>query len=556
MSKKTVTLKKTAAALLGASLMLPGVSAAGSAGSASPAAAPAAASGLTAGLVPVREAAAKLGLTVDYRAKEQSVVLTKGNLAVELLPASAKAIINGKAVDYSATGPAVFRQGKTLVSEAWLKQVFSSAEVIKVDESTPAGHFLNLLVNGSGKEAYSLLSSNFQEAITSEQLGMLWGNYEGLYGKAESITLKTDTTNNVHREVVYSVKTAAVPLSVSVRFNPAGEVDDLYLTAETPDVYQKPAYDQPSLYTEQEVTIGSGEFALPGTLTKPAGKGPFPVVVLVHGSGPQDRDSSLYGAKPFRDIAVGLAAKGIATLRYEKVTYEHTFKVAADPKFTLKQETVDDALRAVQLLSSIPDIDAGKIVVAGHSQGGFAMPLITAADHNKQIDGTILLSAPSSSFTDVAVLQQEELVNRIKQLGGDTAPYEQQAAVWKQIAAMVNDPMYSADKLPQNFPVSPAYWWYEQRNYVPVELAKQQQGPLLILQGENDWQVPLSQFEGWKKGLTARTDVEYHSYPGVNHLLAKVDTLSTGEDYAAPSNVSETIINDMASWVLQLKSGK
>ncbi|GJM82169.1 hypothetical protein HMSSN139_46650 [Paenibacillus sp. HMSSN-139] len=85
------------------------------------------------------------------------------------------------------------------------------------------------------------------------------------------------------------------------------------------------------------MTVGEGAMALPGTLTMPTGDGPFPAIVLVHGSGTNDRDEAIGSAKPFRDLAVGLAAQGIAVLRYDKVSYEHTFKVAADPKFTLKK---------------------------------------------------------------------------------------------------------------------------------------------------------------------------------------------------------------------------
>src|SRR6185369_4322477 len=91
-----------------------------------------------------------------------------------------------------------------------------------------------------------------------------------------------------------------------------------------PAAYQPPAYVVPSMFREQELTVGAGtEWALPATLTLPTGTGPFPAVVLVHGSGPNDRDETIGPNKPFQDLAQGLASQGIAVLRYEKRTKQH-----------------------------------------------------------------------------------------------------------------------------------------------------------------------------------------------------------------------------------------
>ncbi|MDU5948167.1 MAG: prolyl oligopeptidase family serine peptidase, partial [Paenibacillus macerans] len=185
--------------------------------------------------------------------------------------------------------------------------------------------------------------------------------------------------------------------------------------------------------------------------------------------------------------------------------------------------------------------------------GGYAMPLISAAAPDGGIAGTILLSAPSGKFANVLAEQQAELVRRVKQLGLDSTLYEQQAAMYTSIADMVNDPEYTVDHMPEQFPLQPAYWWFEQKNYVPAELAKTQTGPMLVLQGENDWQVTMKQFEGWETALKNRGDVEFKSYPKVNHLLAEYDGLSTGTEYGKPSNVSKAIIDDIANWIHSVK---
>lgn len=536
MTQRSPWFKNAAAATLALSLALPSASVLAAKQSAT-------------ALVPLRETAESFGAQVHWESSSATILVTKDGHKLVLTLGSAEALLDGKHV--ALEEPVRIAEGRALVDAEFLAEAFKVKDSAQTETAEARDHadlFLKALLAGNGAEAAKYVSASSAYALPAAMLDTLWANYEAVFGKAAGAPSKSETVNQVHRNVTYTFQTSAVPVNLTLRLNAAGEIDDMYIAAQANSAYQKPAYEDAAAYTEREVTI-EGAMALPGTLTLPAGDGPFPAIVLVHGSGTNDRDEAIGSAKPFRDLAVGLAAQGIAVLRYDKVTYEHTFKVAADSKFTLKKETVDDALKAVQLLKRTPEVDASRIFVAGHSQGGYAMPLITAGDANGDIAGTILLSGPSGKFADVLTEQQAELVSRVKQLGLDPAPYEQQAAVYTSIAAMVNDPQYTVDHMPEQFPAQPAYWWFEQKNYVPAELAKQQSGPMLILQGENDWQVTMKQFESWKAALQNRNDVTFKSYPQVNHLLAKVNSLSTGAEYAQPSNVSKEIIDDIAAWV-------
>ena len=103
-------------------------------------------------------------------------------------------------------------------------------------------------------------------------------------------------------------------------------------------VYQEPDTEERKEYTEKEISISIGEGKeLPGTLILPDGEGPFPVVVFVHGSGPSDRDETINGNKPFKDLAEGLAEKGIASYRYDKRTYVYQKEAAMDIGLTVKR---------------------------------------------------------------------------------------------------------------------------------------------------------------------------------------------------------------------------
>ena len=103
-------------------------------------------------------------------------------------------------------------------------------------------------------------------------------------------------------------------------------------------------------------------------------KGPFPAVILVHASGAADQDETAYALKPFRDLAEGLASKGIAVLRYNKRTYEHGLKTELSPFYIVDKETTDDALLVTQFLQNEPMIDKNQIYILGHSLGGMMVP--------------------------------------------------------------------------------------------------------------------------------------------------------------------------------------
>src|SRR5215471_14652653 len=150
--------------------------------------------------------------------------------------------------------------------------------------------------------------------------------------------------------------------------------------------------------------LSNGEWILPGTLSVPKGEGPFAAVVLVHGSGPNDRDETIGPNKPFRDLAWGLASQGIVVLRYDKRTKVYPEKMRElVSTLTVKEEVIDDALNAVSLLRGIPGVNPQRIVVLGHSLGGYLLPRIGAADRG--IAGLIMLAGMCRPFED-AILDQ------------------------------------------------------------------------------------------------------------------------------------------------------
>src|SRR6202011_2548692 len=217
--------------------------------------------------------------------------------------------------------------------------------------------------------------------------------------------------------------------------------------------------------------IGHGKWVWPGTLSIPQGDGPFAAVLLVHGSGPQDRDETIPPNKPFRDLAWGLASQGIAVLRYEKRTKVYTASMRSEiDTLTVKEEVIDDALEAVALLRERPEIDAQQIFVLGHSLGGYLAPRIGSAD--PQIRGLIILAGSARPFEDV-ILDQMTYVLSLST--PDPVGRQQERAAVKDPTRL---PAAKASDLPLNVP---AAYWLDLNAYQPEKVAQTLKQPMLFL---------------------------------------------------------------------------
>jgi dienelactone hydrolase len=343
-------------------------------------------------------------------------------------------------------------------------------------------------------------------------------------------------------------------LDMNVTLNDASEIIALTMTPvgtvaqQANATYEPPPYAHPARFYEHEVQIGHGEWMLPGTLSLPQGDGPFAALLLVHGSGPQDRDETLPPNKPFRDLAWGLASQGIAVLRYEKRTkvYAASLQSVRDT-ITVKEEVIDDALEAVALLRERPELDAQQIFVLGHSLGGYLAPRIGAAD--PQIRGLIILAGSARPFEDV-ILDQMTYVLSLSM--PDPVMRQQQLAVVKQQVALIKDPnrlpTAAAIDLPFNIP--PAYW-LDLNAYHPGQVAQTLAQPMLFLLGEGDYQVTRDDFQIWQDALAGRSDVQFITYPGLSHLFMPIEggQKATPATYSVAGHVSEAVVNEIASWI-------
>jgi hypothetical protein len=342
-------------------------------------------------------------------------------------------------------------------------------------------------------------------------------------------------------------------LDARVAFDKAGKIAGFgFVPTAPPAKYGPPAYADASKFTEADATVGTGEWALPGTLTMPKGPGPFPAVVLVHGSGPNDRDETLGPNKPFKDLAWGLATRGIAVLRYDKRSKVYGKKILSDPKLeatmTVKEETIDDGLAAAALLEKTKGIDPKRIYILGHSQGGYLMPRIALAAKSLKVAGFISIAGLASPLDDTILRQMTYLYG----LAGANASEEDKKkldgikADVAKIKALTDADKGSTAKIIGAMPT----YWLDLRGYDPPEMAKSVKKPMLILQGGRDYQVTEKDFENWKKALGGRKDVEFHLYPKLNHLFYEGEGSITPLEYLQKhGSVAPYVVDDIANWI-------
>jgi len=365
-------------------------------------------------------------------------------------------------------------------------------------------------------------------------------------------------------EGTFTQGTARIPLSLT--------------RGEAPAPPERPQHPTPPFpYRVEEVSVPNdpADVVLAGTLTLPQGPGPFPGVVLVSGSGPQDRDESLMGHKPFLVLADHLTRKGIAVLRYDDRGVGGStgrFASATSEDFT------SDALAAVGFLSARDDV--GPVGIAGHSEGGLIGPL--AAVRSPDVAFVVMLAGPGLPGDEILYLQgrlvaraggaseeataanleiQRRVFDVVKgQSDSDAAATELRHAVQEAVTGLpeatrremqgVLTPAALEEGLRQvNSP-----WYRFFLSYDPRPTLEDVRVPVLALNGTLDLQVPAEENlreveEALKRG--GNPDVTVRLLPGLNHLFQTADTGAPSEYARITETMSPTALEAVSSWILE-----
>lgn len=305
---------------------------------------------------------------------------------------------------------------------------------------------------------------------------------------------------------------------------------------------------------EEKIIVGENtKHPLNGILTLPDEiNNPLPALVLVHGSGPSNMDEKVGKLTPFKDLAEGLASRGIATIRYDKRTYAHKRQFINKPDTTVKEETIEDAVLATELLRKDPRIDSNKIFILGHSMGGMLAPRIDA--EGGKYKGLILLAGTPRKLEEVLIEQSKDVLTQVnkllqwiikRQIKKLSAKFDTMYNLSDEKAKKTSLMFGSAIKL---------YYFKEMGEHNSVNYLKDLDKPMLIMQGDKDFQVSVEKdFNLYKELLKNKDKVTFKLYENLNHAFVPSvygNIKNAKKEYNVRQSICDYVMDDIANWVL------
>ena len=406
------------------------------------------------------------------------------------------------------------------------------------DPAATATALLDHLDAGDYAAAERMFTADMAAAVPADKLRAVWESLPAQAGRAMGRGTPAVAMQGDNGVVDIPLHYANAALVAKVAVQADGRIAGFLIQPAPPPAAAAPAAD--AGFSERGFVVAG----LPGTLAMPDGASaadPVPAVVLVHGSGPHDRDETIGPNRPFLDIARGLAAEGIAVLRYEKRTKARP-QAFADGDFDVDDETTDDAVAAVAALRGVEAIDPARVYVLGHSQGGMLAPRIARRSGN--VAGLVLLAAPARPLLDLLPEQNRYLFG----LDGGISPQEQAFldTLDAQVAAVRSDGEAAPSELPLGLP---AGYWRSIDAVDPVADARAVDLPLLVLHGGRDIQVTGADWRLWEAAFSSEPRATLRRYPSLNHLGIAGEGPGTPAEYQQPGHVDATLVADIAAWI-------
>jgi uncharacterized protein len=295
---------------------------------------------------------------------------------------------------------------------------------------------------------------------------------------------------------------------------------------------------RPEGVTERDVTFKSIDGApFPAVLCRPTGSSPAPLVVMIQGSGPQDRDETVGPNKPFRDIAWGLAERGVATLRYDK----RTRAFPKSYKGSLESESIDDAVDAVAFARTLDGIDTSRLFVLGHSLGGLAAIYVV---QRAPVAGLILMASPGRPM-DQVIRDQVRTLN---------APLGD--AKLAEVLKMQDDIMgkvRAGTATPQDLQGQPIGAIRDLIVRDPIAELKKSTVPLLVLKGAKDAQVFQADFDALEAVAASRPGSAARLFPDLTHIFTPTSGAAAVSAIYDPARVPPAVLTLIAGWVMDRK---
>lgn len=405
--------------------------------------------------------------------------------------------------------------------------------------------YINGLYEGRFEEIYQMQDETMRKAQPVTVLKNLKTQLDVQLGRPIATLDVQQVQQGEYMVYVFATEFKAGIFDFIVTLNTEGKVAGFFVRpssykktetqpVEVPEERALPEYVNPADYTEQDITVGKDPYYLPAKLMVPNGLESYPLVIILQGSGTHDIDGTLGPNKPYRDLAAGLASRGIATLRYPKKYYVYP-QQAAEIGINADAEYIEDALTIIGQMKGIPQFSS--IYLAGHSMGGMVAPWIA---REAGVDGMILLAGSPMKLAQISLDQNLDLV-------GDQLTEEQKAQVKDFFTKMLNQEIPPETDLGQGIT---AGYYYSFDKYFCMPVLEETEMPVLIVNAELDFQSPKKYFDVFVEKLGDRPNITLKLLPGLNHIFNETDgTIKSVEEYDRPGYVAVELIDLLEEWI-------
>ncbi len=387
---------------------------------------------------------------------------------------------------------------------------------------------------------------NMTKAMPKENLKLIWPSFKASDGDFQKIDIQKNRTYQgyllVETNLIFNTKSYTMRLAFDKETKIAGM---FFVPIRTTTLRDKQTVDN-QFYREEDIFVKTGTLKLPGILTVPKGLTHFPIVIFVHGSGPNDRDETIGPNKIFQNLAYELAKKGIGSIRYDKRTY--IIKTTGDttiPYSGFDEVVIQDAVSAIKLAQKTVT-QGDKVFLLGHSLGAYLAPEI--ASQVSDLGGVIMMAGNALPLEDVVLDQFKYLYKRD---GYTCAERKDIRALKKKVKNVKKIDKYLSEKIVPDLPlINDTAFWRDVHRYNQLDAVMKLQMPVLLLQGERDYQVNMENFELWKTTVGGKKNYEFKSYPKLNHLFHEGEGLSYPEEYNTAGVIPQYVMSDLISWIL------
>jgi len=396
-------------------------------------------------------------------------------------------------------------------------------------------------------ESYSFFDEKIKSLVSLDQLKQTYTQLESAFGKFKNVvSIGNSKTDNLKiSEIVLKFEKSLLNARIVIdsNYNVAGMFFIPTYERQTNNLI---SYIDTSRFVENEIEFGNKDFLIKGSLCIPNYIKSLNAVIMLSGSGPNNRDSEIGPNSPFKDIAHGLASKGIITFRFDKRTKIYGKKIFQNNlDLTLNEEYYEDTDYAIEFLQNYCKINKIKIknlIILGHSQGGTVIPyILNNSKFKEDINASIFMATPARNL-EVIVKEQYNYIFTLDNIL-DSAEQKQLDNLDIQISNLKNN---KEENLPLG--LSKKYFNSLEKNNFNGNLAKSKI-PLLIMSCGKDYQVTSVELNIIENILKDNQNVNYKFYDNLNHIFIKVEGVPSPSQYNKVSNVDSQVIEDLVKWI-------